>query len=594
MFAFTKSIPISFYWILLLLFVSGCDITETPKDTTTQDAVFTSENGLKLYTNSFYEYLPSANDITRGDAMTDYGSTRSLDAIDFVIPGAYTAETHDQGWDWGQLRNINYFLVNNTSQEVPEEVRNRYNGIARFFRALFYFEKVKRFGDVPWIDEPLDVDDPNLEADRDSRDLVMQNILNDLDFAINNILVDEESSRTQITKNVALALKSRVALFEGTFRKYHPELGLQNSSEEWLEEAVSASQQIMDSGIYSLYTGSGPGSAYRELFITDSPNSAEDILSVVSDESLDVRHSSNWWLTSGTFGIGLNFTRQYIHTYLNADGTPFTNVPDYDAKTFLEEMENRDPRLSQTIRTPGYMRVNAGETVQAPPTFTYTNTGYQPIKWVVDDIGVDGGNNNTNSVTLFRYAEILLNYAEAKAELGSLTSNNWEDTIGALRQRAGITGGIQNLPTQPDTYLQEVYFPDISDPVLLEIRRERGIELVFEGFRFDDIRRWARGELMEQAWRGFYVPSANEFMDLSGNGEPNVYFYTTSSPPENQVEGVQYVNVNGADLILAEGESGELIWQPDVQREWEERKYVYPIPQVHIQRNPNLTQNEGW
>lgn len=589
--SFTKSLPI---WLLLFLVVSGCDITENPEDTTTQDAVFTSENGLELYTNSFYEYLPSANDITRGDAMTDYGSTRSLGAIEFVIPGAYTAETHDQGWDWARLRNINYFLVNNTSEAVPEDVRNRYNGIARFFRAMFYFDKVKRFGDVPWIDEPLDVDDPRLEAGRDSREFVMDNILNDLDYAIDNIVVDEESSRTQITKNVALALKSRIALFEGTFRKYHPEIGLQNSSEEWLEESIDASQQIMDSGTYSLYRGAGSEGSYRELFITDSPNSAEDILSVVSDEELDVRHSSNWWLTSGTFGIGLNFTRQFINTYLNADGTPFTNETDYESKPFLEEMNNRDPRLSQTIRTPGYTRINAGETVQAPPTFTYTNTGYQPIKWVVDDIGVDGGNNNTNSVTIFRYAEILLNYAEAKAELGSLTANDWANTIGALRQRAGITGGISNLPTQLDNYLQSVYFPDIDDPILLEIRRERGIELVFEGFRFDDIRRWARGELMEQEWRGFYVPAANEFMDLSGDEEPDVYFYTTSSAPDNQVDGVQYVSVSDEDLILSDGDSGELIWQPDVQREWEERKYLYPIPQVHIQRNPNLTQNEGW
>lgn len=589
-----KIIYISIIVSAVFLGAVGCDITEAPKDSTTQDAVFSSETGLELYTNSFYEYLPSSDDITRGDGMSDYGATRSLGAIDFIIPGAWTPETHDQGWDWGRLRNINYFLVNNSNQDVPEEVRNHHNGIARFFRAWFYFDKVKRFGDVPWIDEPLDVDDPRLEAGRDSREMVMDHIIEDLDYAIEHISENEVSNRTEITKTVALALKSRVALFEGTFRKYNPWLGLEASADDWFAEAIDASQQIMDSGLYSLYTGGGPESSYRELFITDTPNTDEDILSVVSDEALGVRHTANWWLTSGTYGIGLNFTRQFINTYLMQDGTPYTDIPDHETFTFTEETENRDLRLSQTIRTPGYTRVNAGVLVPAPPTFTYTQTGYQPIKWVVDDIGVDGGSNNTNSVTLFRYAEVLLNYAEAKAELSNLTTSEWQQTIGALRERAGISGGTDTLPIQIDPYLQQVYFPDINDPVLLEIRRERGIELAFEAIRFDDIRRWGRGELMEQRWRGFYVPAANTYLDLSGDGEPNVYFYTTGEAPDDQIEGVQYVDVNREDFILSEGESGELMWLPNIEKEWQQKKYLYPVPQVHIQRNTNLTQNPGW
>jgi starch-binding outer membrane protein, SusD/RagB family len=582
-----------FIAVYLVLLIS-CDLTEAPKDTTTEDAVFGSENGLELYTNSFYPYLPSANDITRGDAMSDYGSTNSITAIEFVIPGAYTSESHNQGWNWGELRNINHFLVNNVNPEIPQEIRAHYNGIARFFRAWFYFDKVKRFGDVPWIDVPLDYDDPDLEAGRDSREMVMNNVLEDLDYAIENIRVFDESSRSQITQSVALALKSRIALFEGTFRKYHPEFGLEGSANAWLQEAVDASNTIIESGAYNLYTGSGTDASYRNLFITDNPNSAEDILAVISDEGLDVRHSSNWWLTSGTFGIRLNFTRQFINTYLTEDGTPFTDIPGYESMTFLEETQNRDPRLKQTIRTPGYERVDAGVVVPSPPTFTYTQTGYQPIKWVVDDVGIDGGNNNTNSVTIFRFAEVLLNYAEAKAELGTLTAEDWQNTIGALRQRAGITGGTSSLPDRVDPYLQEMYYPNVNDPIVLEIRRDRAIELVFEGFRFDDVRRWAVGEVMEKTWNGFYVPSANEYIDLSGNGEPNVYFYTTPSAPDNQISGVQYVNVGSDQHTLTNGESGELVWLPNTQRVWENHKYLYPIPHVHIQRNPNLTQNPGW
>lgn len=580
--------------IILALVISSCDLTEAPKSTTSLDAVFGSENGLQLYVNSFYEYLPSANDITRGDGMSDYGSTNSVTAIEFVIPGAVTAETFNQGWGWGQLRNINYFLVNNNNPEIPQEIRAHYNGIARFFRALFYYEKVKQFGDVPWLDEPLDVEDDRLLAERDSRQFVMDKVLEDLNYAIDNIIIFDESSRSQITISVALALKSRIALFEGTFRKYHPNLGLQNTADDWLAESADAALTIMQSGAYILYTGSGINSSYRNLFITDSPNSDEDILSIVSDEGLGIRHSANWWLTSGTFGIRLNFTRQFINTYLMEDGTPFTSQPGFETMSFIEETQNRDPRLRQTIRTPDYTRINAGVVVAAPPTFTYTQTGYQPIKWVLDDVGIDGGNNNTNSVTIFRYAEVLLNYAEAKAELGTLTQTDWSNTIGYLRERAGITGNIHSLPVDVDPYLQQTYFPGISDPVLLEIRRERGIELVFEGFRFDDIRRWAAGELMEMPWKGFYVESANEYIDLSGDGEPNVYFYTTPSAPENQISGVQYVNVGIDQHILTNSESGELIWLPNIQRVWEDKKYLYPVPQVHILRNPNLTQNPGW
>lgn len=151
---------------------------------------------------------------------------------------------------------------------------------------------------------------------------------------------------------------------------------------------------------------------------------------------------------------------------------------------FPEEVSGRDKRLQQTIRTPNYTRVNTGTVVPAPPAFSYSYTGYQPIKWSLDDVAIDGGNNNTNAVSVFRYAEILLNYAEAKAELGSFTSEDWAITIGALRGRAGITGGLTALPTTIDPYLQNTYFPEISDPVLMEIRRERGIELAIEGFRF--------------------------------------------------------------------------------------------------------------
>jgi hypothetical protein len=385
-----------------------------------------------------------------------------------------------------------------------------------------------------------------------------------------------------------------VALFEGTFRKYHPEFGLQGTADKWLNEAISASKVLIDGKRYSLYTGSGTTDSYRQLFIRDVPIAQEVLLTNVQSTPLAVRHMANWIFTSATTGVRFSFIRPFINTYLNIDGTPFTNTPGYQTKTFQEETKNRDRRLSQTIRTPGYKRIQSGAQIPGPPAFTYTYTGYQPIKWSVDDVAMDGGSLNTNAVHLFRYAEVLLNYAEAKAELGQLTDAEWALTVGALRARAGITGGLTTLPTVADPYLTSVYFPGITSPVILEVRRERGIELAMEGLRFYDIVRWARGPLMELEWRGIYVPQANQNIDLDENGTPDVNFMATNIPTNQRVAGVTYISVSGTDFKLANGTSGEIVWRNDIPRKWDQKNYLYPIPEGDLLTNPQLKQNPGW
>jgi hypothetical protein len=128
--------------------------------------------------------------------------------------------------------------------------------------------------------------------------------------------------------------------------------------------------------------------------------------------------------------------------------------------------------------------------------------------------------------------------------------------------------------------------------VIIEVRRERGIELAIEGFRFYDVVRWKRGELMEMEWRGIYIPQANELMDLNEDGIPDVYFYTTL--PATQVSGVTYINVDTEAHKLSNGTSGEIIWLDNIPREWTDNKYYYPIPETHLLTNPNLGQNPGW
>ena len=571
-------------------------LDQVPQSTASRDAVFGTENGLKLYTNSFYNmgFLPKNS--TSQDVLSDYLAVKSVD--NFIREGSFGANT-SSGWSWTDLRNINYFIQNNNDPAVPEVVRNNYQGIARYYRAYFYFDKVKRFGDVPWIGKPLNIDDEAITAGRDKRELVMDSVLADLNFAAANITATNDQSRTTVTRWVAYAFKSRVCLFEGTYRKYHTELNLVGTADKWLQETALAADQIIKNGGYSLNTAGGPGASYRQVFTSLTPLTNEVLQASVADVNLGVLNDANWWWTSGTYGSKASLTRSFINTYLNLDGTPFTSNPAYQTMVFKDEVKNRDLRLKQTIRSGNYKRISNGQQLPAPPVFSYTFTGYQPIKWTLDDTYFDAGQLNTNSVALFRYAEVLLNFAEAKAELGTLTDAEWAFTVGALRSRGGITGGLNTKPVLADPYLVANYFPGITDPTILEVRRERGIELSLEGFRLPDLLRWKRGELMEKEWNGFYVPALNVPMDLNEDGILDVVFYQGTRPTP-ALSGVTYVDVSPKigtainSLQLKNGTSGELIWMNEIQKKWLDKNYLFPIPLNDLQRNPNIKQNPGW
>lgn len=569
---------------------------EIPQASVDKDTVFRTEKGLETYSYSFYNMLPSVSDGFRQDAMCDYGAVTSFD--NFIREGAYSAEL-SSGWSWSDLRNINYFIENCTNEAVDESVRNNYIGLARFFRAYFYYEMVVRFGDVPWIDRTLGVDDELLYAGRDSRTTVMDHVLEDLDFACENISRTKDETGSLVTKWVAYALKSRICLFEASFRKYHTELGLTDSVDEWYQEAVRAAETVMKESGHSIYTGEGTDASFRSLFISDKSVTSEVMLASCADAGLAVLGEANWWWTSGTYGARFSMIRTFVNTFLNTDGTPFTDRAGYETMEFYDECQNRDARLAQTIRTPGYERDGA----PAAPNFNgYSYTGYQPIKYTLDDTKYDAGALNTNAIPLFRYAEVLLNYAEAKAELGTLTDADWANTVGVLRARAGITGGLSAKPTKVDAYFQQNYFPNISDPVILEVRRERSIELALEGFRFTDLKRWKRGELMTMRWTGIYVPALNVQMDLDKDGTPDVIFYKGEKPTGLPASCTPVSVGEGTQQGLTGATSGNLTWSDNDPRVWYDdgRQYYYPIPQSAINNatlpdgTTNLKQNPGW
>lgn len=599
-----------FYTLLsIILLLTSCDLYEEPQSSVGKGAIFSSEAGLKTYVYSFYNMMPSGSDLNQIEIdLVDFGAINNINT--FITKSAYS-ETNSSGWSWSNLRNINYFIQNCTDEKVPETVRNNYIGIARLFRAYFYYDKVTTFGDVPWIDKPLDVDDEELYAPRDSRELVMENVYKDLEFACSNITTTTDPTGSMVTKWVAYALASRICLFEGTFRKYH-NLSLTTTANTWLQRAVTMSEYLMNNSGKKLYTAAGTKKSYRALFTSDNPLTDEVIMAVVSSAELGVLHHANWKWTSPTYGNRFSLTRPFINTFLQVDGTPYTSKPGWETEDFYTECQNRDYRLAQTIRTPGYTR--DGD-FTAPDFSGYVRTGYQPIKLCLDGKSYDNAALNTNALPLFRYAEVLLNYAEAKAELGTLTDADWAKTIGALRARAGITGGVSTKPAAVDPYFQTNYFPAISDPVLLEIRRERGIELSLEGFRFNDLKRWKAGDLLKKSWYGMYVPQLNVPIDLDHSGSFDVIFYTSTAGLDaakaltgdwNKAKAtcatiyVEEGTGSSKQLQLVEKVQGAegyyLTWDKpnDYKRVWGNKQYFYPIPSTVMVKNPNITQNAGW
>ena len=585
----------NFRYIILLvatLSFAACELDEMPVDTATNGAIFGSASGMELYANSFYDILPGTDvGVFTGDDVSDIVARNGVD--DYLSPGALSPIT-SSGWSWTNLRNINYFIENASQSTVAE--KDHYLGVAHFFRALFYFNMVKRFGDVPWIDRTIDVnDEATLFGERTDRFTVMDHVLADLDYAIENITLESDPTSTLVTKNVARAYKTRICLYEASIRKYHTEYNMQSTANEWYQQVVDAANSIDG---FALHRAADETRSYRELFITRTPYADETILAVTLDASLQVFSSANRRFISPTYGNRPSLTRNFINMYLNLDGSRFTDQPGYEETPFAEEVKDRDLRLQQTIRSGNYHRTENGVPVIAPPNLSQSFTGYQPIKWSYDErFPYDDESRNDNAHIIMRWGEVLLNKAEALAELGSMTAADWTTTIGELRSRAGITGStLTTLPTTADPYLLAYYKGRFTDPILLEVIRERTLELIFEGLRPDDLRRWKLGELFQEApMNGMYVSGLGEH-DLNEDGVMDVYFFQGEEPTPSH-SGVAMVDVSPSAAAgrrqLSNGTSGELIFNPG-ERQWEDKKYLYPIPQTDRERNPALGQNPGW
>lgn len=567
--------------------LTACNMDKYPEDRLSPETYFSSEQELRLYTNYFYKLMPTGSSMYMEEGEHFVSPTPSREVM-----GTRVISATDSKWDWTVLRKINYYLEHSHNC-TDTDARRHYDGVAYFFRAYFYFDKLRVFGDVPFYDEVIDSDREDLlNKPRDSREYVVERMLQDLDSAIT--MLPEAHTPYEVNKWTALALKSRLCLFEGTFRKYHDGDAFNPEHLPWddlLQECADASKELMDESGYSLYKqGTEP---YRDLFASLSANQEEYIWARCYSNDLNIKNNANAWSVARATG----FTKRFVNLYLMTDGTRFTDIEGYDTIQYVNECKNRDPRMAQTIHTPGYIQKGASKSAAVDLTKTKTKTGYKYIKYVMEST-YNTWDASLVCLPIFRLAEVYLNYAEALAELGTLTQTDLDVSINLLRDRVGMPHlDMETANSSVDPYLlsEQTGYPNVTQSamtgVILEIRRERLIETPLEGLHYWDIMRWKEGKAFTRPLYGMYFPGLGKY-DLTGDGRANVQL-----SDKKQSGGIGVTNlVVGEDIILTGKEGGNMWAHGDLTFVWDEDKdYLYPIPtQERALTNGALSQNPGW
>ena len=503
-------------------FVQACNddfLERQPLDEINNDIFWNTENDLMVYNNSLYNIARDDDNIPILMAHDDGFSSNNtsiwyLDEFtDNIAPihprhnlyqevrsGKHLVPSNPQMYGyqgWNFVRSINFGLENYDRANIDQEIIDKYAGEARLFRGWFYADKVQKFGDAPWLDKTLSVDSEELFAPRTPRNEVMANVLEDLNFATTALPDDwgDGNAPGRLNRWGALLVKSRVCLFEGTFQKYHGGA----DAEMWLQEAANAAKEVMDKGPYTLYSTGDPENDYnayhRVLDLTGNP---EVMYWRKYQLGIFTNHVQNYW---SDYSGGA--TKSMVDDYLCTDGLPISLSPLYQGDVQIEDVfVNRDPRLRQTVLHPDdsekYKYHNADgrdyPRLVGMEGGRKSTTGYHIIKvYNADDMIGKAFNTAESPAIILRFGEVLLNYAEAMAELGQLTQADLDISINLLRDRVAMPRmDLGTLPADPR------YAADGVSPLIAEIRRERRVELFMEGFRYTDLMRWKQGKKLEK------------------------------------------------------------------------------------------------
>ncbi len=602
--------------VVLLGFSSCEDLLEKyPKSKMTPETYFKSATELQLFTNSLYNnLLPKEPYDEQSDQYIKANPSN-------LIRGGTNRQVPNSGggWSWTDLRKLNTALAYMETNCEDPAAKAEYSAVCRFFRAYLYFDKVKRFGDVPWSEYELPSNDSTvLYGPRLSREEVMQKMIEDVDYAAENLPSSYSNGlHYRLTKWVALALKARFCLYEGTFRKYHNDYASMcgntwdtsnwKDSQWYLQQSADAAEKVINESPFKLYSTGNPNLDYAVLFSQYDASKDEYMLTINFDFGLELMHNATASALMNSQGR-ISLTKKFVNAYLMKDGTRFTDKPGWETMTFADEVKDRDPRLGQTIRIPGYSRLELSGTsykyssAKEGVDMNITLTGYQMAKFVMEknNAANDKFDRSYNDLPVFRFGEVLLNFAEAKAELGNITQGDLDISINKLRDRVAMPHlNLAQANANPDPYLSssEWGYDNVTGAnkgIILEVRRERAVELAQEGFRYDDLMRWKCGHCIDkQKIIGCYFPGKGAY-DVDGDGKMDIYIYGKEDP-KPAANAATYLKQIGTDIFLTEGEKGYVEPYQNILIQFDEnRDYLYPVPIDERSLNPKLTQNRGW
>ena len=546
-----------------------------PKDQIADGNYWQEASDFKLFANQFYgwtrDFSNSVYDAPHSDKRSDLILDKS--GTNVYSNGTNSIPTGDNNYtdNYNRIRRTNILLQKAESYGNQSDIE-QYIGEAKFFRAYCYFELLQLYGDVIITKKPLDVTDPEMKVARNDRSEVVDFMIQDLKDAAGQLPLTSAVENGRVGSEGAWAFLSRVALYEGTWQKFR---GNEARGKELLDVAAKAAKEVINSKNFSLYTPAILGdSAQKYMFILEDVKSnpagllkasnTEYIFSRRHDETLNPIGKN---ITKECLANAQQIAQKFAALYLCQDGLPIEKSSLYLFKVdgiIAHEYQNRDNRMLYTLCVPGgyywsneNSRVNwtsdAADKASAsikgyPPA---NGSGYANQKWAAERKVQT--NSEGYDYPVIRYAEVLLNYAEAVYERDdAISDDDLNISLNLVRNRINKSMPKlgNNLVTANGLNMRE------------EIRRERTVELFNEGFRIDDLKRWKTAE----------TEMPKDFLGIKWTGTE----YATKWP------NVSYAKNSDGYIILETG------------RKWESKHYLYPLPTDQLQLNPNLKQNPGW
>ncbi|MEN9918993.1 MAG: hypothetical protein RL662_1429 [Bacteroidota bacterium] len=621
---------IGIYILAGCLSLSSCVenfLENDPKNLQTEDVAFVTSDNFQTYAWGLYDVFGPK----KGEDVNFYQWDKDIESGLMVNNNSWNTtnniwayqkmeeSTRNSNWDFFYIRRVNTMLDNIDLSSMSDVDKKHWRSVGYFFRAYRYIQLLSAYGDVPWIEAPLKESDTEMiYGARDSRDVVAKKILDDLQYAETNIIAKGNGANS-VNLNVVKALISRFGLFEGTWRKYH---GLPDSK-TYLDACIKSSEELIAS-VPDIHP------YYNDLFNSQSLAGTKGILLYREYADGVMSHQACRQAGSSGNGYELTKKMVDLYLCADGKPISSSPLFKGEKDAF-DEFKNRDIRLHFTVLPPfrvknksskdfdwKYYSPTAGDTYKIgsttytvtvadslkfrenidiiaehtsvgkkelptlawnrsiignyAPRFMANNEGYAPTSayhgywlWKYYNVNIapaTQGQNDTD-LALFRIEETMLNYAEATCEQGAFTQEIANLTINKLRVRGKVAAmKVSDINDSFDPKRDQTV-----SALLWEVRRERHVELIAESFACDDIRRWKKGEYLNERPKGRWIKNSDH------NNKLTILGY--------------------ADAVASANKEGYSVRQFE-PKGWKEHYYLDPVPMKDLVLNPKLKQNRGY